>query len=108
MIASFLEDTLTDLGCEVIGPALNLEDALRLAREAVIDCAGLDVNLAGAAFTLGSLIFSASLYGYVLTDLPKLAWGAPFGGGLFLVGWICLAFAVVQDPGSAPSAPVAR
>jgi DNA-binding NtrC family response regulator len=47
MIASFLEDALTDFGCEVIGPALNLEDALRLAREAVIDGAGLDINIAG-------------------------------------------------------------
>ncbi|MDC3955521.1 response regulator [Polyangium jinanense] len=47
MIASYLEDALTDLGCEVIGPALNLKDALRLAREEAIDGAGLDVNIAG-------------------------------------------------------------
>ncbi|MCY1004598.1 response regulator [Nannocystis pusilla] len=47
MIASFLEDALTDLGCEVIGPALNMKDALRLAREARIDGAGLDINVAG-------------------------------------------------------------
>jgi len=47
MMASFLEDALTDLGCEVIGPALNMKDALRLAREATIDGAGLDINVAG-------------------------------------------------------------
>ncbi|MDC0668261.1 response regulator [Nannocystis radixulma] len=47
MLAAFLEDALTDLGCEVIGPALNMKDALRLAREASIDGAGLDVNVAG-------------------------------------------------------------
>ncbi|MDI1432549.1 response regulator [Polyangium sorediatum] len=47
LIASFLEDALTDLGCEVIGPASNMKDALRLAREAVIDGAGLDINIAG-------------------------------------------------------------
>ncbi|MDC0744196.1 response regulator [Polyangium mundeleinium] len=47
LIASFLEDALTDLGCEVIGPASNMNDALRLAREAAIDGAGLDINIAG-------------------------------------------------------------
>lgn len=47
IIASFLEDALLDLGCEVIGPALTMEDALRLAREAAIDGAGLDINIAG-------------------------------------------------------------
>jgi len=47
LIASFLEDALTDLGCEVIGPASTMKDALRLAREAVIDGAGLDINIAG-------------------------------------------------------------
>lgn len=47
MLAAFLEDALTDLGCEVVGPALNMKDALQLAREASIDGAGLDVNVAG-------------------------------------------------------------
>ncbi|KYF58938.1 response regulator [Sorangium cellulosum] len=47
MIASSLEDALTDLGCVVIGPALNMRDAIRLAREAEIDGATLDVNIAG-------------------------------------------------------------
>jgi CheY-like chemotaxis protein len=47
MIASSLEDALTDLGCVVIGPALNMKDATRLALEAEIDGASLDVNIAG-------------------------------------------------------------
>lgn len=47
MIASSLEDALIDLGCEVIGPALNMRDAIRLAREAEMDGATLDVNIAG-------------------------------------------------------------
>ncbi|WP_441290820.1 response regulator [Sorangium sp. KYC3313] len=47
MIASSLEDVLTDLGCVVIGPALNIKDAMRLARAAEIDGASLDVNIAG-------------------------------------------------------------
>ncbi|WP_437598545.1 response regulator [Sorangium sp. So ce590] len=47
MIASSLEDVLTDLGCVVIGPALNMRDAIRLAREAEMDGASLDINIAG-------------------------------------------------------------
>ncbi|WP_437795863.1 response regulator [Sorangium sp. So ce693] len=47
MIASSLEDVLTDLGCVVVGPALNMKDAMRLARAAEIDGASLDVNIAG-------------------------------------------------------------
>jgi CheY-like chemotaxis protein len=47
MIASSLEDVLTDLGCVVIGPALNMKDAICLARAAEIDGASLDVNIAG-------------------------------------------------------------
>lgn len=47
MLASLLEDYLIDLGCEVIGPALHMEDAIALAREAAIDGATLDVNIVG-------------------------------------------------------------
>jgi len=65
---------------------------------------GLAVNLAGMAFTLGTLIFSGSLYGYVLTDLRQLALTVPIGGGLFLVGWISLLVAVLQDAGASPEA----
>lgn len=47
MLASLLEDYLTDLGCEVIGPALHMHDAVALAREQAIDGATLDVNIVG-------------------------------------------------------------
>jgi CheY-like chemotaxis protein len=47
MLAMALELTLSDLGCEVVGLASNLADAVPLAREAAIDGAVLDVNLAG-------------------------------------------------------------
>jgi CheY-like chemotaxis protein len=47
LIASLIEDFLIDLGCEVIGPAMRMDDAVRLAREAAIDGAALDVNIAG-------------------------------------------------------------
>ncbi|UIJ44190.1 response regulator [Sphingomonas cannabina] len=44
-IAMMLEDILGDLGCAVIGPALDLGEAEALARGAAIDAAILDVNL---------------------------------------------------------------
>lgn len=46
-IVLMIEDTLLDLGAEVVGPAARLEAALRLARKASIDAAILDVNIQG-------------------------------------------------------------
>jgi CheY-like chemotaxis protein len=48
LIAMLIEDMLSDLGCQVVGPAYALNEALVLAREAEIDCAILDLNLEGA------------------------------------------------------------
>lgn len=45
IIAFAVEDMLTDLGCIVIGPALRLDEALRLAATSDIDAAVLDVNI---------------------------------------------------------------
>jgi CheY-like chemotaxis protein len=48
MIAMLVEDMLSDLGCDVVGPAHGLDSALKLAMESVgLDVALLDVNLAG-------------------------------------------------------------
>ncbi len=47
LVSMLVEDMLGDLGCIVIGPAASLEEALVLARDAQIDIALLDVNLAG-------------------------------------------------------------
>jgi len=45
LIAMFLEDILTDLGCIVIGPALDIAQATTLVRDSAIDAAILDVNV---------------------------------------------------------------
>lgn len=45
LVAMLIEDMLTDLGHEVVGPAMRLETALPLARNADLDFAVLDVNL---------------------------------------------------------------
>jgi CheY-like chemotaxis protein len=45
LIALALADLLEDLGCEVVGPACNLQEAEALGREAAVDGAILDVSL---------------------------------------------------------------
>jgi CheY-like chemotaxis protein len=47
LVSMLVEDMLTDLGCVVVGPAAELEEALRLATTGEIDAALLDVNLGG-------------------------------------------------------------
>jgi CheY-like chemotaxis protein len=47
IIAMSLEDMLVDLGCSVVGPATNLDQAHLLAATADFDVALLDVNLDG-------------------------------------------------------------
>jgi CheY-like chemotaxis protein len=48
MIAMLVEDMLAELGCDVVGPAHAVGDALALARaDQLLDAALLDVNLAG-------------------------------------------------------------
>jgi len=44
-------------------------------------------NLSGWCFTLGTLVFSGSLYALALTDIKILGAITPIGGVLFLVGW---------------------
>jgi DNA-binding NtrC family response regulator len=46
LIAMLIEDMLTDLGFEVVGPAMRLQRALEMAQQETIDLAVLDVNLA--------------------------------------------------------------
>jgi DNA-binding response OmpR family regulator len=45
LISMLIEDWLTELGCEVVGPAASVADGLALARGAELDGAILDVNL---------------------------------------------------------------
>jgi CheY-like chemotaxis protein len=47
LVSMLVEDMLTDLGCLIVGPAAEIEEALRLANSAEIDAALLDVNLGG-------------------------------------------------------------
>jgi CheY-like chemotaxis protein len=47
LVAMLVEDMLTDLGCTVVGPMAELDEALAAVASEQIDCAVLDVNLAG-------------------------------------------------------------
>ncbi|MCD6033355.1 MAG: histidine kinase [Thermomicrobiales bacterium] len=47
MVAWTLEDMLADLGCEVVGPAARVDQALAMIEAVAVDAAVLDVNLNG-------------------------------------------------------------
>ena len=47
MIAMMIEDMLVDLGCEIVGPASQIAQALRVIKSEEFDAAILDVNLNG-------------------------------------------------------------
>ena len=48
LVAMLLEDMLSDLGCEIVGPVGTVTAALELAEREQLDGAILDVNLAGS------------------------------------------------------------
>jgi DNA-binding response OmpR family regulator len=45
LISMLVEDWLTELGCEVVGPARTVQDGLDLIEKGALDGAILDVNL---------------------------------------------------------------
>ena len=51
---------------------------------------GLSRIIAGAAFAVGIVCFSGSLAGMALLGWPVTPL-VPFGGSLFIAGWLCLA-----------------
>ncbi|MCW3473532.1 DUF423 domain-containing protein [Limobrevibacterium gyesilva] len=53
------------------------------------------VNLAGAAFTLGLLLFCGAVYSLVLAGL-HLASVAPIGGMLLMLGWALLGLSALR------------
>lgn len=47
MVAALLEDRLQALGCDVVGPAHEIEEALEMLASERLDAAVLDVNISG-------------------------------------------------------------
>ncbi len=62
---------------------------------------GRAVVAGGWCFVAGTLLFSGSLYALALTGLRGLGAVTPFGGVLFLAGWLLLAYAAVRGAGRA-------
>ena len=54
------------------------------------------VPRAGWCFTLGTVLFSGSLYVLALTGVTWLGAVTPFGGMLFLTGWLMLVAAALR------------
>lgn len=52
--------------------------------------------LAGAAFTLGMLLFCGDIYALVLADI-HLAPAAPIGGTLLMLGWALLGASAIRN-----------
>jgi two-component SAPR family response regulator len=52
LVADDLADMLAEWGCEVLGPAASVADALALVGENALDAAVLDVNLGGEELSL--------------------------------------------------------
>lgn len=48
---------------------------------------------AGWLFVVGTVLFSGSLYGLVLSGVRGLGAITPLGGVAFIAGWLCLAWA---------------
>lgn len=55
------------------------------------------IHAAGYCFVAGILVFSGSLYVLVLTDTSWLGAITPFGGVAFIVGWLLLAWGILQS-----------
>lgn len=83
LVAMLVEDALLDAGCEVIGPAADVEAALRLLGEAVPDAAVLDMNLGGdssapiADALAGKGVPFVVATGYGASGLPPQHRGVP-------------------------------
>ena len=83
LVSMLVEEYLDELGCEVVGVASRLEDALEKARALALDAAVLDVNLAGRlSYPVAELLRARGVpfvfaTGYGLSGLPDELRGAP-------------------------------
>lgn len=55
---------------------------------------------AGLCFLFGILLFSGSLYLYVLLNISWAVMVTPIGGSLFMMGWLLFAISVIRTRNS--------
>jgi len=83
-----LKSTLTSSRLETFEIAVRYQMYHAIA---IVLAGVLQAPAAGWCFVFGITIFSGSLYLLVLTDQRWLGAITPFGGVLFLIGWVTLA-----------------
>jgi two-component SAPR family response regulator len=73
LIALNLADVLRGFGCLVVGPALNLDQSMRLVKVEAVDGAVLDINLRGEmVFPLADALAERSIPFVYVTGYGKL------------------------------------
>lgn len=81
LVGMLLEDLLQGFGCIVIGPVTSLEAANTQARDAEVDAALLDVNLAGVdAFPVAETLDRRGVPFAFVTGYRSPHTGEPFAG----------------------------
>lgn len=53
-------------------------------------------NYAGYSFTLGTIIFSGSLYILCLSGITRFGMITPIGGVIMILGWVFLLFGIIK------------
>ena len=93
LVTDFVQQILTDLGCRVIGPANDLEEALHAVKTYKIDAAVLDVQFGDANILAVAQELEARDIPFILTtgrgdlaDLPALLANAQVVSKPFDVG----------------------
>lgn len=83
MIAMLVEDMVQDFGSEVVGPAARMADAIKLAQNAELDAAILDINVDGSViYPVADILSTRSIpfifaTGYGSKALPTRFCNAP-------------------------------
>lgn len=87
-----LKTILTDkyLQTFLTGVEYQVTHSLALLFTSLLPAGNRLVKLAGWSFTLGMVLFSGSLYLLTLSGIRSFGVITPFGGVLFMCGWICL------------------
>ncbi len=57
---------------------------------AALLCVALSASRVGWGFVLGAILFSGSLYGYLLSGLRPLVFVTPLGGVVMVLSWLWL------------------
>jgi uncharacterized membrane protein YgdD (TMEM256/DUF423 family) len=93
-----LRDRFTPRQMEIYQTACHYQLAHALALVLVGILAGTiakdsaSITITGWAFTVGTVIFSGSLYALAITDIKILGAITPIGGLAFIIGWFSLAY----------------